>query len=100
MMTLPLVMQAAAALIGPEAAVADLHVTMQPCAASDEITVCGRQDDEKFRLRPLASDRFEPKPLRAETGILGGTAGVGTESQVFGDGSISKRVMVKLKFKF
>ncbi len=96
-----LVAQASVGLAAPDAAV-DLHAAIAPLCAKvpDEITVCARPGDETYRLRPLDADRFEPKPLRATTDFLGGTAGVETKQTEFSNGSVSKQVMVKLRFKF
>lgn len=101
-LTILLIAQASATLGTPEAF--DLRaVPRSPCAAGgEEIVVCGRkEDDDTYRLRPLPPGDYEPKPLRAQIGIGGGgTLGVGTEQAGFPGGTVSNRVMLKLKMKF
>nr|WP_295659561.1 hypothetical protein [Polymorphobacter sp.] len=101
MLGLLLIAQASLTTIGPAAPV-DLHkAIVQPCpVTSDEVTVCGHRDDDGLRLDLRPIDKFEPQPLRATTKFLGGTAGIEGDQESFGNGSVSKRAMVKLKFKF
>lgn len=96
---------AAAAVAAPDVPAAidfDLRTTTPCPSAGDAIVVCAtRRDDERFRLRPLDAGRFEAKPPRAETGIVGDLrGGVGTEHVEFGNGAVSNRVMLKLKLPF
>lgn len=99
MLGLLLIAQASLTTIGPAAPV-DLHkAIVQPCpVTSDEVTVCGHRDDDGLRLDLRPIDKFEPRPLRATTKFLGGTAGIEGDQESFG--SVSQRAMAKFKFKF
>ncbi len=101
MLGMLIIAQTSLATVGDTLAV-DLHAAIAPpCVVKpDEITVCGRQGDETFRLRPLPADKFEPQPLRATTNFLGGTAGIEAEQKGFSNGSVSKQAKVTLRFKF
>lgn len=77
----------------------------RPCgqpAANGDIVVCAREEaDEQYRLRPLAdADRYDQKPLRAETRVFGGgKLAAHTEGANVG-GFTSNRAMVTLSFPF
>lgn len=68
----------------------------------DEIVVCAPGDSlERFRLRRLPSDKFEQKPIRAETGLIGRVkVATEVEQETMTDGTISNRLMVRLKVPF
>jgi hypothetical protein len=72
------------------------------CASADpeEIVVCGRRDDDRYRLRPLPPG-FEVPPIRAETQLFDGVTGdMHFESTQLPNGMISKRIMVSVKTRF
>lgn len=80
------------------------HIYLYPLAgqcdrreSADEIVVCGDTSaDEAFRLRPIDGQKFQDKPLRAETKLGGGTIGVNGGRATVG-GFPSNRVMVTIK---
>ena len=86
----------------------DLKAAISPDAcrpgADGEIVVCAKpRDDAKHRLAPNATlgPVFDEKPLRAETGILGGAASLGIVGEtVMVGGAPSNRMMFRLKTKF
>lgn len=69
--------------------------------SGDEIVVCGsRTHNESYRLRPIPPD-FGGKPLIAETGVFGNvSAAIQVDSVQFGNGMISKRIMVTFTSPF
>jgi hypothetical protein len=72
------------------------------CASADpdEIVVCGRRDDDRYRIRELPSE-FEAPPLRAETQLFDGVSGgMHVESTQLPNGMSSKRLMVSVKTRF
>jgi hypothetical protein len=72
------------------------------CTSTDpeEIVVCGRRDEDRYRLRPLPPE-FEVPPLRAETQLFEGvTGGMHLESTQLPNGMTSKRIMVSVKTRF
>ena len=99
-----LTMQAAAPLLDPGIAAFDLRAAAPPlpCAGgTDEIVVCGHRDSQKYRLRDPRFETFEPKPLRAEIGIVGDvSASVHGDQVEFPGGVTSNRAMVTLKVPF
>lgn len=67
---------------------------------ADEVVVCGRRDDERFRLRPLPPPPGRTGLPMAETTLPGGAkAAVQTEQANVG-GAPSNRVMVRLSWPF
>jgi hypothetical protein len=80
-----------------------LRITPERSCASadpDEIVVCGRRDDDRYRLRPLPPE-FEAEPLRAETQLMDGViGGMHVESTQLPNGMTSKRLMVSVKTRF
>ena len=83
------------------AAAPDVH-SLFHCDASNEkeIVVCARRAGPAYPLEEMARI-FEPKPLKAETGIGGGaTANVHVEDVAFPTGLHSKRLMVGIKLPF
>jgi hypothetical protein len=89
----------------PSEAAPDWQMRITPersCASADreEIVVCGRRNDDRYRLRPLPRG-FEVAPLRAETQLIDGvTGGMHLESSQLPNGMISKRIMVSVKTRF
>ena len=76
-------------------------IARQPCrpdASGSDVVVCGsRSAEERYRLRPL-SDRYEEKPLVAAVRLgEGTTAALAAEQQNFGNGLVSKRIMLNFK---
>ncbi len=69
-----------------------------PASASpDDIVITGRR--RYLRLPPLP-DLHEDLLPRAETGFLGGTAGIGVEAKPLLGGVTSNRIMLTWKTKF
>lgn len=69
--------------------------------ANGEIVVCGSADPDRHRLKPLAGERFEPRPFVAETGIARGVTGaIVVESAPMAGGAVSRRALVRLKTRF
>lgn len=68
----------------------------------DEIVVCAPSDSlKRFRLRRLQSDKFEAKPIRAETGLIGNVKiAAEVEKATMLDGTASNRMMVRFKIPF
>lgn len=68
--------------------------------SGDAIVVCGRRAGPAYPLEEMARI-FEPKHIRAETGLGNGATGdVHTEQVAMPNGRISKRVMVGIKMPF
>lgn len=66
------------------------------------IVVCGRRDDDRYRAKlpdPHGFDRSGPP--KAEIGLGDGASAAAEVEQVdFGNGFVSNRIMIRLKFKF
>lgn len=90
-------------VIGPPAAAAKRLSAARSCAAeggqAGDVVVCGRPDQEQFRLRPLP-DRTEPAVPRAETRVFGNVKAAADVEQAGVDGFPSNRIMLRLKFPF
>ena len=106
-MLLMLLLQATAPESPPRPAiVAEPLRTRKPCEMSpdpDEITVCGRRDDDRFRVKPI------PLPAGMKTPVDGpgmdfdiGTAHGNIYADQVGrpDGIPDRRIMVTLKWPF
>lgn len=68
------------------------------CGASpDDITVCGKTDQSRFRIGPLDAQRFEPEPIRPDFRLPGG--GTGTVEAIQHNAGITSApaAMVTLK---
>lgn len=61
-----------------------------------EVVVCGRPDQEAFRLRPLP-DRADAASLRAEVGIAGDLKAAAEVERANVGGIPSNRIMLRLK---
>jgi hypothetical protein len=79
----------------------DVHSLFGCDNSSDhEIVVCARRAGPAYPIEEMARI-FEPKPLKAETGIgNGATANVHVEDFEFPNGQHSHRVMVGIKLPF
>lgn len=64
-----------------------------------EVVVCGRPDQERFRLKPLG-DRAEPAIPRAEFNLLENVKAAAEVEQVDVGGLPSNRIMLRLKLPF
>ena len=100
-----LILQSGAAAIAPPPAVIRLDpVLPRGCAeeAGDAIVVCGKRDDQRYRLPRLDSARFEPNgEVRNAEIDLGGVKGAAeVESATLLGGQVSNRLMVRLKLPF
>lgn len=87
----------------PPAALPDFHV-VRPCPrdpAGDDVVVCGRVDQEGFRLRPPPQRYAPPREglPAAEVPLAGGTLGLSAQGASIG-GAPSSRVMLGWKLKF
>lgn len=69
---------------------------------TDEIVVCAPSESlARFRLRQLPADKFEAKPIRAETGLIGNVKiAAEAEKATMPDGTVSNRMMVRFKIPF
>lgn len=69
---------------------------------SGEIVVCAPSDSlERFRLRQLPDRKFEPAPVRAETGLIGNVKiAAEAEQTSLTTGTVSNRMMVRFKIPF
>ena len=68
--------------------------------SGDAIVVCGRRAGWAYPLEEMARI-FEPKHIRAETGLGNGATGdVHTEQVAMPNGRQSKRIMVGIKMPF
>ena len=71
-----------------------------PVISPDEVVVCGRRDDDQFRLKPLPPGYQQPEGLpKAQTALLGGKAAVETEQAMIGTAPVN-RIMVRWKLPF
>jgi hypothetical protein len=65
-----------------------------------DVVVCGRRHGDRNRLLPIEGS-FETGPLIAETGVGGNMkAGMVGETVRFSNGTVSNRVMVRLRVPF
>lgn len=70
-------------------------------AGNDEVVVCGRQNQEAFRLRPLTAGYDKPTLPKAETSLFGGAAKGAAEVEGASVGGVqSNRLMFRLKTPF
>ncbi len=72
------------------------------CKSADprEVVVCGsREKSQRYRL-PKLSDKYESRPIRAETKIAGMPARAHVDSVNLPDGQRSNRVMVTISTSF
>ena len=67
---------------------------------SDDIVVCGRVDQEQFRLRPLRERTVRLGIPRAETKVLGDLRATAEVEQSDVGGFPSNRLMLRLKLPF
>lgn len=88
---------------GPPAPAPEKLRAARPCptdaAETGDVVVCGRPDQEQFRLRPLP-DCAEPAMPRAETGVLGHLKAAADVEQGNVGGLPSNRIMLRLKLPF
>jgi hypothetical protein len=69
-------------------------------ADPNSIVVCGRRGRGTYPLDEMAA-RFEPRPIRAEIGLIGNLRGAAfLESVVLPGGQVSNRVMVGIRLPF
>lgn len=68
--------------------------------SSDDVVVCGRVDQEQFRLRPLPDLYEKPGLSRAETSLLGDVKIAAETEQANVGGIPSNRIMLRLKLPF
>ncbi len=72
--------------------------TVRPTAPPDAIVVTARRQSQRIEREPVG---IEPPLGRAEFRLFGNVKGnVHVESQSFGNGTTSKRVMVSVKVPF
>lgn len=67
---------------------------------ADEVVVCGRRDDERFRLRPLPPPPGRTGLPLAEVPLPGGARAAVQTEQANVAGAPSNRVMVRLSRPF
>src|SRR4051812_35301149 len=80
-----------------------LHPAADECVRPgrrDEVVVCGAQDSERYRLRPIEAGAYSDEPVRAEMGLGGGTLSVHNEDKELGGGQHSKRAMITFTLPF
>lgn len=88
-------------LPAPRAPASPAEGTCPPAVTADEVVVCGRPDQEAFRLRPLPPRYTDPTLPKAETGLFGGAAKAAVEVENAGIGGVpSNRLMFRLKTPF
>jgi hypothetical protein len=69
-------------------------------ADPNAIVVCGRRGRGTYPLDEMAA-QFEPRPIRAETGLVGNLRGAAyLESVVLPGGQVSNRMMVGIRLPF
>jgi hypothetical protein len=67
---------------------------------ADEVVVCGTNDPDRDRVKPIDGDRYAERPVRAETRIFGdGKINLHGETSDVG-GTPSQRAMVTLSLPF
>jgi hypothetical protein len=67
---------------------------------ADEVVVCGTNDPDRDRIKPIDGDAYAERPVRAETRVFGdGTLRVHGETKDVG-GTPSRRAMVTLSLPF
>lgn len=74
----------------------------QPASEGKEVVVCGRADQEQYRLRPLPQ-KYQKPPDGPGMGfdLCGGKKlNVFTSSEAALNGQLDKRVMIKLRLPF
>jgi hypothetical protein len=70
-------------------------------ANKDEIVVCGSRTGESPYRLPKVSEKYERKPLRAETDAIPGVhTRAHAESEARADGNVDKRLMVTFSIPF
>lgn len=92
-----LVLQVAAAAGGSRQAATD------PCprTSQGEIVVCGSRTGESPYRLPKLPDKYDRKPIRAETDAIPGVhTRAHTQSEAMPDGKISKSLMVTFSLPF
>lgn len=91
--------QLAAAVALPNAAPA---ATLDcPQSGGGDIVVCGSRDRQSPYRLPKLTDRYERKPLRAETDAIPGVRTRGhVEAKKMPDGNVSKRLLVTFTLPF
>lgn len=78
----------------------DVHSLFGCDRSSGDIVVCARRAGPAYPLEEMARI-YEPKPLRAETGIGNGLTGnVHVEDVAFPNGQHSHRIMIGVKMPF
>ncbi|MEG3087586.1 hypothetical protein [Sphingomonas sp. PB4P5] len=105
MQILAMLMLQGGAVAPPPAAVRLDPVLPRGCAeeVGDAIVVCGKRDDQRYRLPRLDSARFEPNRdgQKAEIALGGGLKGAAeVESATLLGGQVSNRLMMRLKLPF
>jgi hypothetical protein len=90
------------AVAGPVLPAAPRPASDRPCPAdtsTDEVVVCGRRDNEQFRLRPLAEGPEAWRVPRAQLKV--GDAALAAETEAASVGGFqSNRLMLRLKLPF
>lgn len=89
---------------GPPAPGPEKLRAARPCrpegGEAGDVVVCGRRNDEEFRLKPLPEHHRDDTVPRAEIGLPGGVR-LATETEAAGVGGFqSNRVMLRLKLPF
>lgn len=86
------------AIAGPPAPMPARARVERPCPADDgsgDVVVCGRPDQERFRLRPLPAEG--PALPKAELGLFGRAKVAAETEQGNVGGYPSNRIMFRLK---
>lgn len=88
-------------LLAPQVSASQAERACPPVVATeDEVVVCGRSDQEAFRLRPLPPRYVDPTLPKAEAELLGAAkAAVEAEDATVG-GFQSNWLMFRLKMPF
>lgn len=91
-------------VVGPPAPASEGPRPSRPCPTepdpSGDVVVCGRADQERFRLRPLPGRADDPATPRAEIGVLGDLKAAAETEQGNVGGFPSNRIMLRLKLPF
>ncbi len=70
------------------------------CCSVDEILVCGRSDESRYRLKPFVDSGFEQEQ-KAETTLFDTVTGAAElESAELAGGVTSQRMMFRVKLPF